>query len=409
MITQQLDVFINIENRKLLVGKLLQKMHEIFFEYASDFLTTNLDISPFKLSLKSGVQNNKEKVFAGLPGVFHDSLPDGWGLLLMDRYFRKNKIDPHTVTPLQRLAYLGERALGALSYEPCDEFNFNLATKLKLETLARNCEKFLQGKDQQLLPELIIAGGSPGGARPKVIVAYNSANETLLADTQNIPQGYQHFLIKFSALTEISDKPEIEYAYSLMAHDCGVTMSETRLFNAGKFGPVFGTARFDRKGDQRIHMHTLSGLLHADYRIPNLDYSDYLKATWVLTQNIEEVYQAYRRMIFNILTHNRDDHSKNFSFLLDEHQWRLSPAYDLTFSSGIAGEHTMTIAGEGANPKLEHCLEVAKKLDLNAARVKTIIKEVSSVIADWSHYAKQAKVIKADQKHISSVFNNLKL
>jgi serine/threonine-protein kinase HipA len=154
-------------------------------------------------------------------------------------------------------------------------------------------------------------------------------------------------------------------------------------------------------------MHTLSGLLHADYRIPNLDYSDFLKVTRVLTNNYQEVLQAYRRMVFNVLTHNRDDHSKNFAFLLTNEGWHLSPAYDLTFSSGVAGEHTMTIAGEGANPNKDHLLTIAKKAAVENKQALSIIDEVRSVIGNWMHYAKQAEVTSSSAKSLDRILKNI--
>ncbi len=150
-------------------------------------------------------------------------------------------------------------------------------------------------------------------------------------------------------------------------------------------------------------------MLHADYRIPNLDYTDYLKATWLLTQSIDEVKQAYRRMVFNVITHNRDDHAKNFSFLLIANKWHLSPAYDLTFSAGIAGEHTMTIAGEGANPRLEHLLRVADKLDIEKGEALALIDEIKEVVSFWTKYSDQAQVKESVKDRLTKVFNNISL
>lgn len=402
-----LDVFLHLREKKYPVGKCLQADHEIFFEYEPDFIKTNLELSPFKLPLKPGAYSDDTRVFEGLPGLLYDSLPDGWGLLLMDRYFRQQGFELNTISPLQRLAYIGDRALGALSYHPCTDIDYQWKRKMKLETLARDCEIVLHGKENHVLPELIIAGGSPGGARPKVIVGFHQGRNELCSGVSDLPEDFQHYLIKFSAMIDVNDNAQVEYAYSLMARDCHITMPETRLFDAGKFGPAFGIARFDRINNKRIHMHTLSGLLHANFRIPNLDYIDFLKATWLLTQDKQDVLQGFRRMVFNVLTHNRDDHSKNFAFLFHNNQWRLSPAYDLTFSSGIAGEHTMTIAGEGANPTINHFLEVARILNINKTQAHHVINETKMIVSNWPKYAKRANVEKPIISRLKKIFENI--
>ncbi len=406
MIELELDIYLSLKNTKQKIGSLLQSGPAIFFEYDAEFIELGIEISPFKLPLKPGVYCDKDRLFSGLPGVFYDSLPDGWGLLLMDRYFRKIDIDPITASPLERLAYIGDRALGAISYEPNYEIPYKWQNTIGLESLAADCEIVLHGKDNDVLPELIIAGGSPGGARPKVAIGYNEKTKQLSPGTGKLAKGFQHYIVKFSNMIDVNDIAEVEYAYSLMAHDCEIDMPQTRLFDAGKHGMAFGVERFDRIQNQRLHMHTLCGLLHADYRAPNLDYNDFLKATWLLTRNIGEVVQAYRRMVFNVLTHNRDDHSKNFTYIMRDNTWYLSPAYDLTFSAGIAGEHTMTIAGEGANPTKKHLLAVATKVNIDVRKAVEIIEQTKSVIAKWTSYANQASMTKSTINRLKKVLDN---
>ncbi len=215
-----LDVFLHLQKKKHHVGKCLQIGHEIFFEYQPDFIKTNLELSPFKLPLKPSVYSDNEKIFEGLPGLLYDSLPDGWGLLLMDRYFRQQGFELSTISPLQRLAYIGERALGALSYQPCTDIDYKWKRKIGLDTLARDCEIVLHGKDDHVLPELIIAGGSPGGARPKVIVGFNEKRNELCSGVGDLSESFQHYLIKFSAMIDANDNTQVEYAYSLLARDC---------------------------------------------------------------------------------------------------------------------------------------------------------------------------------------------
>lgn len=210
-------------------------------------------------------------------------------------------------------------------------------------------------------------------------------------------------------MMDINDSAEIEYAYALIAKACHIQMADTKLFNIEKFGRAFATIRFDRDKNQRIHMHSLSGLLHADFRIPNLDYIDFLKATWLLTQDFLMVIEGFRRMVFNVLMHNRDDHSKNFSFLLLNHGWQLSPAYDLTFSAGVAGEHTMTIAGEGANPTKEHLLKVASQLEISANSAIEIIDHILFIRSRWLEFAEQAHVSKRSAQQLNRIFPSLGL
>ncbi len=402
-----LDVFLHSEEQKYHVGKCLQVNHQIYFEYQTEFISSGLELSPFKLPLKFGAYADNERIFDGLPGLLYDSLPDGWGLLLMDRYFRQQGIELRDVSPLERLAYIGDRALGALSYQPAMNMDHPWPNDIGLEMLAANCEIVLHGKEDDVLSELIIAGGSPGGARPKVIVGYHDGKQSLCSGVTDLPVGYKHYLIKFPAMIDVDDNAEVEYAYALMAMACGIEMPETKLFSAGKYGAAFGIARFDREHNQRIHMHSLSGLLHANFRIPNLDYTDFLKATWLLTQDQLQVYQGFRRMVFNVLTHNRDDHSKNFSFLYKNYNWQLSPAYDLTYSSGIASQHSMTIAGEGANPTTEHFLQVARKLNITTQDAHEMIDEIKMVVDDWSVYAEQAQVAPAMIRRLKRVFENI--
>lgn len=388
----RVNVFFHQNEDVLLVGKLLQANHDIYFEYDESFIEKGIELSPFHLPLRSGVYVDRERVFDGLPGVFYDSLPDGWGLLLMDRYFRKQDRELDSISPLERLAYIGTRAMGALSYEPHLPFDMKLHQHVDLEVFAKEAEKVLKGNAEDVLTELIIAGGSPGGARPKVLIAYDEKSHNVISGYAKVPLHYKQYLVKFPINAFMNEQAEVEYAYSLMAKNCGIDMPNTMLFDVGHFGKAFGVERFDRDGEKRIHMHTLGGLLHANFRLPNLDYIEYLKATQLLTHSDDEIEQAYKRMVFNVFAHNRDDHSKNFSFILCDNQWRLSPAYDLTYSAGLAGEHTMTIAGEGANPGLEQLLMVAKKINFSPKKANELIDQVQSSIGQWKQFAEQAGV-----------------
>jgi serine/threonine-protein kinase HipA len=383
------------------VGTLAERDRRVYFEYHADWLARGLELSPFNLPAGPGLIEHTDHEFGPLPGLFDDSLPDGWGLLLMDRHFRKLGLDPAAVSPLDRLACLATRTMGALTYHPAarqvdtdsDTDGFDLAE------LFRNAREVYAGQAAEVLPQLIKAGSSPGGARPKVLVGYNPATNEILSGEDDLPHGFEHWIVKFVAAEDAPHAPEkpaqagpIEYAYSLMARAAGVEMPETRLFETTEGDRFFGVRRFDRApGNRRFHVHTFGNLIHANFRIPACDYADLLKATSILTRNHQDVLSAFRLMAFNVLSHNRDDHAKNFAYILDAETatWSLSPAYDLTFSPGPGGEHTTTISGEGRNPSLDHMLQLAPRFGISPAEARSIIDQARNGVSHWRHLAAQ--------------------
>jgi len=330
------------------------------FEYNSQYLIHGQSISPYFLPLNSGLAIAKIDPFAGGFGVFDDSLPDGWGSLILDRYLKKNGYDPDKLTILQRLALAGSAGRGALEYRP-DWSNTDYHEKIDFEQLAADSEKILINKDYtgDSIDKLYNYAGSSGGARPKVFVKFEG----------------KEWLVKFRASADIKEIGEIEYKYSLLAKRCGINMPETRLIE----GKYFGVERFDRSPEGKIHTISAAGLLNADYRIPSLDYLTLLKVCHNLTKNIEEVYALFRLMTFNVAIKNRDDHAKNFSFQLIGNEWKLSPAYDILPSSGFRGYHTTTINNTG-EPEISDIFEVADNAGLSKQRVKSIIEEVNEVV-----------------------------
>lgn len=399
-----LNIFLNYEYENLRVGELIKSGKYFGFEYTPEFVNTGLEISPYRLPLKTGFSQTTDFVFQGIPGVFNDSLPDGWGLLLMDRFFRTKGLNPYNISPLTRLACIGNRGLGALSYEPqidIDDINFE---QKSLYELFEASQHVIRGDVEEILSELLVLGGSPAGARPKVIVSFNEKTNELYTGTQDIPEDFHSYIVKFTNPTDHIFSGQLEYAYSLMAKKAGIIMPPCQLFES-KNKLFFGVKRFDREGKKRFHNHTLSGLLHADFRVPNLDYIDFLKVTWDLTKNAEDKYQAFRRMIFNIYAHNRDDHSKNFSFLLRPEGWVLAPAYDLTFSVGIGGEHTLSIAGIGKDPQMADIIKVANTVGIPRPKVNKIIEEVTEAISLWKEFSDQSKIPKKTSSEISKFFH----
>ena len=322
------------------------------FEYDAAYLTSGKSISPFYLPLRSEVFVAKRTPFNGGFGVFDDSLPDGWGNLILDRYLKNKGIDPDKLTILQRLALVGSTGRGALEYKP--DYSESSANEIiNLDHLATETQKILTtAYTGDSLNTLYTYGGSPGGARPKVFVKIDG----------------KEWLIKFKATVDPDDIGRIEYEYSLLAQKYGIKMPETRLFE----GKYFGVERFDRIAGGKVHTISAAGLLNADYRIPSLDYLDLLKLCHILTKNMEEVERLFRLMAFNVAIKNRDDHAKNFSFQLVDGEWKLSPAYDLLPSSGFNGFHTTTVNNSGA-PTVNDMMTVAEKIGLTKQRASEII------------------------------------
>lgn len=354
----KLDVFYHDRH----VGTMaLYQNRQAAFEYSDDWIADGFSISPFSLPLEKRVFMPKIDPFDGIFGVFADSLPDGWGRLLLDRLMKRNGINPMEIGNLDRLAIVGETGMGALSYRPVITLE-EAENDMSLDELAAECEKILQTEYSEELDTLFKLGGSSGGARPKILTKIDNDD----------------WIIKFPSSYDSKNIGKQEYDYALCAGKCGIDMAPVRLFKSNECQGYFGTKRFDRintgDGDNvvRRHMVSVSGLLETSHRIPNLDYELLMRLTMILTKDTTECEKLYRLMCFNVFAHNRDDHSKNFSYIYleDEKRWVLSPAYDLTYSSSLNGEHATTINGNGVNPGINDLLEVAKKagLDIKAAR-----------------------------------------
>jgi len=342
------------------------------FEYSREWLPGGFSISPFSLPLEQRVYIPEWEPFDGLAGVFNDSLPDGWGRLLADRVLLKNHINPDELSVLDRLAIVGSSGMGALSYEPVQWLTGQTYTAADLDTIAGECRSILQTDYSSDLDCLFAAGGSSGGARPKILTKINN----------------EDWIIKFPLSSDSDETGRMEYEYSLCAKKCGIDMTDTQLFPSKKCSGYFGTKRFDRT-PYPVHCVSASGLLETSHRIPNLDYTTLMTLSLQLTKNYSELEKLFRLMCFNVFAHNRDDHSKNFSWLYDDKKaiWHLSPAYDLTCSSSIGGEHASTIDGEGKNPGMKDLLAVAAKAGLKehfAEETADSIREtVYDMLAEW--------------------------
>jgi len=387
------------------LGRLALKDRHIYFEYDNAFLQSGLEISPFKLPLKPGVAVCEDSVFEGIFGVFNDSLPDGWGRLLLDRQVRRHDIAPEQLTPLDRLTHVGTHGMGALVYEPDVSDHATSGDAINLDHLAEETLQILEGEAEDVISQLLELSGSSAGARPKIMVGVSPAEKTIVHGLHTLPKGYSHWMVKFASSNDVKDIGAVEYAYSLMARSAGVDMMPTSLFPAKKGAGYFGVQRFDRQGEKRLHVHTISGLLHADHRMPSLDYESVLRATMALTRNAQEVEKMFRLAVFNVAAHNRDDHAKNFSFLMERGAWKAAPAYDLTFSGGPGGEHSTTVMGEGRNPGTEHFMKLAEKFSISSKDAKRIMDEVHGAVSDWPVFAGQAGISATSKKLIANVIN----
>jgi len=373
------------------VGTLARTRDGLFaFDYHDDWIKNGFPLNPLSLPLEKRVFIPRRDPLDGMFGVFRDSLPDGWGRLLVDRSLRAHGEDPLAIDDLVRLAVVGSSGMGALSYEP--DYSAQLSTSAAstalredLDVLATECAALFSA-DPSIDPSanldtLFALGASSGGARPKVLIAVDG----------------QDWIIKFPSTIDPKNIGEQEYAYASAAQACGIEMPQTRLFPSQLCSGYFGVRRFDRGPQgQRIHMVSAAGLLETSHRIPNLDYHILMKLTLRLTQDMSELKRLFRLMCFNVFAHNRDDHSKNFSFLYrepeaakrtegsknteraerSEGQWRLSPAYDLTYSSSLRGEHATTINGNGKDPGYDDILAVARQAGISARWARTVASEI---------------------------------
>lgn len=376
------------ETPPLPVGRLAHDNGKVLFEYSSEFIQSGLKISPYKLPLKAGTQSFQTHLFEGLPDVFNDSLPDGWGRLLIDRYLRAKGILPDSFTVLDRLAHVGHSGMGALTYAP-DYSSSPQSGAINLDELSEQSLQVLSGNSEEVFEQLLKLNGSSAGARPKAMIGVSADKGSIIQGIDNLPEDYEHWIVKFGNSLDGLDSGAIEYVYNLMATKVGILTPEKHLFEGRGNAGHFAAKRFDRQNKgQRLHVLTACGLLHSDFRAPTLDYEDLIKATLWLTKDVREAQKIFRYAVFNVLAHNRDDHSKNFSFIMDaKGQWKVSPAYDLTFSSGPRGHQSMLVAGEGENPGVKDLLKLAGHADLSKVESRKVIEEVRNALGDWETLA----------------------
>jgi serine/threonine-protein kinase HipA len=371
------------------LGTLSDVKGKLLFEYSAQAAERGLQFSPLRVPLPvpgaAQAAYSGPRHFLGLPGFIADSLPDGWGMLLMDRALRKVGRDPRAVSVLDRLAIVGHNAMGALAFEPADELEVQQTGIVQVAALAREVQAVVNDtagltSGEQLI-RLLALGGSPQGARPKALLRWNRAQDFFLPDDAGAQAG-QPWLIKFPAQGEHSEVCAVEQLYARLARQGGIAMPESAFLPLGAGYSAFGVRRFDRVnvldgGQQRVPLLSMAAALDADFRLPALDYETVLLATSRITGDYREILQAFHCCVFNVLAHNRDDHAKNFAFRLNEEgRWKLSPAFDLSFSHGPGGQHSTSVAGEGAAPGRRHLLQVARRGGLKE-------KDALACIAHW--------------------------
>ena len=363
------------------------------FQYDGAFLGSDLQISPLTLPLARELRFAPRTPFEGLHGVFADSLPDGWGRLLVDRKVRKAGGDPAALSPLDRLTLVGGRGMGALRYEP-ETVSPRGALGVDLDAMARDAEAVLEGDDDIDVQGLVDANGGSAGARPKVMVLRDRVSGHLRLDVGQAPRDAEDaWLVKFRSRTDPADAGVVEHAYALMARDAGIDFPATTLVTGDRGTPYFAAMRFDRTPSGARHVHTLSGLVDADHRAPSVEYADLLKVVARVTRDAGQVGEAFRRMVFNVMAGNRDDHAKNHALLMgpDGH-WALTPSYDVCLSAGPGGEHAMAINGEGRSPTSSDVMAVARQAGIDEAEARAIIEGVAVATEGWPDRAREAGV-----------------
>lgn len=400
---KKVEVFYEGWGERWHLATLADDGRKLLFEYSPEALAQGLELSPRHLKLQAAAYADFPVSQLRLPGLIADALPDGWGLLLMDRLFRQNGIDPGRTSVLDRLSFIGQRAMGALSFQPARSSDMP-GGEVQLLNLAQQAQTVLGGEESVILKQLALMGGSPHGARPKVVVHYDAASGQMSTQPFSNGAGSTPWLVKFQAQHEHKEVCAIEHLYARLARDCGLDMPDTQYFNLSPQLAAFGIARFDMAGAMRIPMHTLAGLLHADFRLPGaVDYTTFLRATRFLTRDEREVKKAYQRTVFNVLFNNRDDHPKNFSYLLgQDRRWVLSPAYDLTFCTGPGGQHQMDVCGEAQHITRAHLLQLATQNALDTRWAAQLVEQQIAVAGTFAVQAAHYAIRPATRQNIAT-------
>lgn len=409
------------------------------FEYYPEFVDKKIEIAPLTMPLKKGqlyqFPGLDKETFKGLPGLVADSLPDSFGNALLNQWLAKQPARTDGITPLERLQYTGSRGMGALEYFPSQRTKgFNASHNIELETLTRVAQSVLneranfaesvvfseQAKDKQMIEMLLAVGTSAGGARPKAVLAFNDDFTQVKSGQIEAPDGYTHYLLKFDGVSERDTRQQafgdpmgygaMEYVYYLMAKAAGINMEHCKLLPEGN-RRHFITKRFDRvNGNEKRHIQTLTAMTHVNYNQPGAySYEQIFSVARKLRLPKEDALQIFKQMVFNHVARNNDDHSKNTAFMLDDSQWRITPAYDVAFSYAAGNpwveQHWMAMNGKRKEHTrkdiyavAELCLPTIKRTEIDA-----MIDQVIDAVSLWDHLAKQYEVPEALRTNISDL------
>ncbi|MDR1830193.1 MAG: type II toxin-antitoxin system HipA family toxin [Candidatus Fibromonas sp.] len=373
------------------------KNGKTFFQYSPDFLKSGIELSPLLLPLE-----NRIFEFTELPPMIADSLPDDFGNKMFLQWLLKRNISQNALNPLEKLCYIGKRGMGALEYEPAFEQDgsdkdINISDLLQVANeiyFHKENEAVPLNDYHQSLSTLLRIGSSVGGARAKALIAINEKTQEIKAGDILQGEGFEYYIIKFDGLKDGKEiEPGgygiLEYIYHKMAIDSGIEMSDCKLL-AENGRSHFLTKRFDRENGRKIHIQTLCAMAGVDFRQPNLiGYEDIFKILNLLNMNYSEKEQLFRRMIFNVLSLNHDDHTKNFSFMYKNGKWKLAPAYDLIFACNPDNRwlknHNININGKNCDITREDVLAVGEKFGIRKSR--TILKNINETVRNFKHYA----------------------
>ncbi|MBN8696080.1 MAG: type II toxin-antitoxin system HipA family toxin [Bacteroidetes bacterium] len=399
------------------------------FEFEPSFIKNEWDLAPLIMPLDAIKRGEREfefmglnkDTFYGLPGLLSDALPDKYGTTLMDAWLASQGRAAGSMNPVERLCYIGKRGMGALEFEPIQHATAETAERINIDQLVRVAEEILgkrtdfttsiQDDVKKGLEDIIRVGTSAGGARAKAIIAYNEKNGEVRSGQVTAPKGFEHWLIKFDGVdsSELKDPKgygRIEYAYYKMIVDCGIEMSESKLLEENGRAH-FMTKRFDRiAGKEKLHVQSLCAMSHFDFsKVGAYAYEQVFQTIRSLRLSASASQQLYKRMVFNVVARNLDDHTKNFSFIMDKTgTWNLAPAFDVTWSYNPSNKwiqrHNLSMNGKTDNITRDDLLKVGKEMGVK--KTKAIIDEVISVVKKWPSYAEETGVKSAQLEHIGS-------
>ena len=399
------------------------------FEYDRDFLRSGIELSPLRMPLGGAIYEFPSlagEPFFGMPGLVADSLPDSFGNAVIENWLASIGKSLSDFTAIDRLCYTGKRGMGALEYVPASSDIRDIDETINVREMVKFASDILERRERVSLnadvnltySQLVQVGSSAGGARAKALIAWNEATNEVRSGQAQLGPGYDYWLMKFDNVSKngdhgLEDKPEytlIEYAYYLMAKKAGITMSECRIYRS-EGDNHFMTKRFDRVNGEKLHMQSLGALTHISYKEPGICGYE-LAAMYMKELGIsyKEIEQFYRRMVFNCLAVNQDDHVKNISFIMDRTgTWRLSPAYDITFSYNPTNKwlraHQMTINGKTTEITNADLLTAGSQMGLKPRRCKDIISEVLSAVESFSLFAEQAGISEKTYAYIDSIIS----